>query len=258
MSDSIQIDPWSIAALQIELMFDDTVGGHATCSIWRNAENYYLVTNQHNFTGKNIETGKHITASNFEPNCIKVYFYKPLVGTWIWAKFPIRDNEDRPLWTDLNNEIPGIDLAAIQISPPEGASIKFANEMLGPPILSNIGSDVFVIGFPFEMKSTLFPIWKRASIASEPGLWQKGITNRFFIDTATRSGMSGSLVIARRENQYSTENGDTFIASGIATRLLGIYSGRLGANKDGDAQLGIVWPVIYIEKLLQKSSSKPQ
>lgn len=42
------------------------------------------------------------------------------------------------------------------------------------------------------------------------------------------------------------------IGGGTATRLLGIYSGRLGANKDGDAQLGIVWPIRFVDDILSR------
>ena len=102
-----------------------------------------------------------------------------------------------------------------------------------------MGDDVFVIGFPLDDKPTgHFPIWKRASIASEMDVPLNGLP-AFLIDTATRPGMSGSPVIHRVS--LFQPHGDGSAQRRIADELIGIYSGRYIGEQKVEAQLGIVW-----------------
>jgi hypothetical protein len=71
------------------------------------------------------------------------------------------------------------------------------------------------------------------------------------VDTATREGMSGAPVIARRSGGFHKSDGMITIAGGRGTKLVGIYSGRLPSNDQFGAQLGYVWPARYIEEIAQ-------
>ena len=111
-----------------------------------------------------------------------------------------------------------------------------------------IGIDVFVLGFPLGIRKTgLFPIWKRASIATEYGFDINGVPS-FLVDTATREGMSGAPVIWRAGGKYRRPSGALTIG-GSGTQVLGIYSGRHVGKLD-EAQLGIVWKTELIDQII--------
>jgi hypothetical protein len=79
---------------------------------------------------------------------------------------------------------------------------------------------------------------------------------KLLIDTATRRGMSGSPVVARRSGIIHPR-GENLGATGIspntiigqADTFLGVYSGRLGNDEMG-IQVGIVWKASVIEEII--------
>jgi hypothetical protein len=115
-----------------------------------------------------------------------------------------------------------------------------------------VGDDVFVLGFPLGLHGGgPFPIWKRASIASEPEIDLDGLP-KLLIDTATRKGMSGSPVIAVRRgltNPRGTSGFSDATIIGMAETFLGIYSGRVDDDPLG-AQIGIVWKASVVEEII--------
>lgn len=126
-------------------------------------------------------------------------------------------------------------------------------------IVSNLGveprasQDAFVVGFPLGIIAKVpIPVWKRATIATEPGVDLDGLP-KLLVDTATRSGMSGSLVLAHHIllGDYKMADGTEVTNSLIAVKdsILGVYSGRLGADHV-QAQLGVVWKRSVIDEIL--------
>jgi hypothetical protein len=116
------------------------------------------------------------------------------------------------------------------------------------------GLDVFVLGFPRGMSGGAeFPIWKRGSIASEPGFDINNLP-KMLIDTATREGMSGAPVYALSRPFSGLDdkdvNGKPKIFAGYAERFIGIYSGRIGSDVF-QAQLGIVWKPPVIDEIIE-------
>jgi hypothetical protein len=136
-----------------------------------------------------------------------------------------------------------VDVVALKITPPNGVIMKPINKEIFDNEKPMVSDDVFVLGYPYDVKGGgNFPIWKRASIATEPDL-NYNFLPQMLVDTATRSGMSGSPVIFRRTGVHGLVDGKMVDSSSIGTveDFLGIYSGRyVGESKD-DAQLGIVW-----------------
>jgi len=106
---------------------------------------------------------------------------------------------------------------------------------------------VSIIGFPEGLTSAgRLPIWKTGHIASDIDIDWNG-KPVFLIDATTKSGMSGSPVIAKRVSIYQTSKGNTI---GNAVRFLGVYSGR---NIGGDRiEVGLVWKPRVISEILQK------
>lgn len=81
----------------------------------------------------------------------------------------------------------------------QGASTTtcFLNDNIFKPIVTNVGDDCFILGYPLRnYEGLMLPIWKRGSLASETPL---GLEGRpiFLVDAATTAGMSGSPIIRR-------------------------------------------------------------
>jgi hypothetical protein len=94
------------------------------------------------------------------------------------------------------------------------------------------------------------PIWKRGTIALDPTFDADGLP-KTLIDTATREGMSGSVVVARHitvGRSYRRKDGSQSERVIYAKHDLvaGIYSGRHFPDLE-KAQLGIVWKRPAIE-----------
>jgi hypothetical protein len=126
----------------------------------------------------------------------------------------------------------GIDVA------PEIPSLNVLPEV---DLLLGVGMDVFVLGYPFGLTGHGLPVWKRGSLASEPHVSTTHQRYRF-VDTASRPGMSGAPVIRRSWGFHAMADGDFRGGEALATKLVGVYAGRLATEEPLDAQLGIVWP----------------
>ena len=119
-----------------------------------------------------------------------------------------------------------------------------------------VGDDVFVLGYPrgFDGGHEL-AIWKRGSIASQPNVDLEKLP-KILVDTATREGMSGAPVIARRRGliiprgvQGTPGQFTGLELIGQADTFLGVYSGRIGDDELG-VQLGIVWKARVLEEII--------
>lgn len=108
---------------------------------------------------------------------------------------------------------------------------------------------VSIIGFPFGLSSTGWPIGKTGHIASDPIVDYDG-RKMFLIDATTRGGMSGSPVFLRISSGYTTSAGHHLSCGPMVTKFLGVYSGRI---RD-DVEIGRVWkPRTMVEVFLNKS-----
>jgi hypothetical protein len=126
------------------------------------------------------------------------------------------------------------------------------NDLPQAPLRTLIGSPLFILGYPFEPER--YPIWKLATVASEPALTPAGRLH-LLVDSASRPGMSGAPVIQRAFGpaQIEGERGWKMeMLSTPATRFVGIYSGRLHTRSEFDAQLGMVWPSQVVEEVVKR------
>jgi hypothetical protein len=131
---------------------------------------------------------------------------------------------------------------------PEGCTFAFL-ERGDDEIQIEVGMDVAILGYPRGISGGMFPIWKRGAIASEP---YHRIDNlpKFYVDSATREGMSGSPVFACASGPIRYEgNPYAWQSQGVVRRFLGVYSGRVGNDALG-AQLGIVWKESVLAEIL--------
>lgn len=176
----------------------------ATGFLWRAETDWFLVTNWHNVTGRNPDTGKCL--GSFTPTHLEV-------GIRIRQQLPTGKEgvlsqtisiplytEDRPNWLEhpTRHVVDCVALPLWQETLPPSLFSKALNEAdLVTKYTPDIGDDCFVVGYPKGLAGHFnTPIWKRASIASEPDLDHNSLP-MLLVDTATREGMSGSPVLVR-------------------------------------------------------------
>jgi hypothetical protein len=159
-----------------------------------------------------------------------------------------------PVWLEHPKHGKAVDVVAILLPDYICAQYKIfpINEAnLDTQFNEWVADDAFVIGYPFsERPLGQFPIWKRASIASEPNLDVDGLP-KMYIDTATRPGLSGSPVVMQRIGIHGGTGG-VLTGTEIIGRIrnfIGVYSGRVG-NDETKAQLGIVWKARVIDEII--------
>jgi hypothetical protein len=142
-----------------------------------------------------------------------------------------------------------VDFGMLPLSPKEEPDWYAINQLKTLDLSLAIGQDVYILGYPFGISSGGYPIWKRASIASEPQVLTQA-QPYILVDTASRPGMSGSPVIRRSWDNHSLSNTSLLTTVGAETRFIGVYSGRPSTTDPLDAQLGLVWPARLIDEIL--------
>jgi hypothetical protein len=160
------------------------------------------------------------------------------------------------LWLEHPNFGQRVDVAAIDVTEfVQEYQIAHANALESDAILDVVASqEVFVIGFPFGLIANApAPIWKRGSLALDPSFDADGLP-KMLIDTATREGMSGSVVLARHivvGRDYLKKDGtrSATVLYGKHDSVIGVYSGRHYPHLE-KAQLGIVWKRRVIDETI--------
>jgi hypothetical protein len=250
---AIVIDGYSLTAVRLEMRFRETRLAVGTGFIWKVESKLFLITNWHNVTGINPQDGSHISQYAGEPDAVVMLVHPAAdrLGDTAEVRIPLRGQQGEPLWLEHPSAARKVDVVALPLPSIRGAIFYPINEMPQMNMLVTVGLEAFILGYPFGISVSTFPVWKRASIASEPDVFVKG-QHYFFVDTASRQGMSGSPVILRTWGGYHTPEGGLITASGSATRFIGIYSGRIGGRDEFQAQLGMVWRVGLIDVIVKE------
>ena len=233
--------------------YGDTELGIGTAFFYAYDGREYLITNWHNVTGRRPRDHKIISKTGAIPDNLVVRFpYKVTLDNgakafkWVPKVLSLYEDANRvtPIWWEHPDHGSSVDAVAIGIEELHTTEAVVANaESLDLAQLQLLpGMDVFVLGYPLGITGGgRFPIWKRGSIASEPDVHIDGLP-QLYIDTATRSGMSGAPVYAQESGFWFPEGSRSFddAVFGKGQRFLGVYSGRVG-DDPFLAQLGIVW-----------------
>jgi hypothetical protein len=226
----------------------------------------FLISNYHCLSGFDLWNNP---IGSFLPNFIDVGLTineptedpKYFTRKEITLRYSLLDEHGKPLFYHLPIDDAGripADIAVLPISL-EDPSVKAKGAHINARYVSSfglyldhdlsLGEDCFIIGYPRGLCGDgRTPIWKRATIASEPDNTYKGDLV-FLVDTATREGMSGSPVfLVRREAALSDRN-RRGIDEEKKEKLIGVYSGRIGTDELG-VQLGMVWSVEMLRLLV--------
>lgn len=255
-------------AFKLSLSFDNAdITFPATGSIWRRDSGLWLVSNWHVFSGRDIYTGQCRTEFG-EPQAvtISIPLERPHAPNKVVETsellLKLVDDEGNKLWRQ-HGRGQTIDLACLQLSEdfPINPNAILPHRLNNDQIAEIPGIDVFVMGFPrgLALQGGL-PLWKRASIASEPNRYAGGLPITL-VDTACREGMSGSpAFIVQYKGQFVLTKEGQLVTdfTGKPYKFVGIYSGRYGASKEEDefkAQVGRLWWENVLFEMLDKPVS---
>jgi hypothetical protein len=247
------VGEFSKVPLSVMAYFNDYIVGTATAFIYAHEGRMFLVTNWHVVTGLHAQDRKFLHSQCAVPNRLAVRFHdKQLLGAWILASLHLYAS-GVPVWFEHPKFCSAVDVVAIPVALADHPVRCFpVNEVPHDSFDVLPGQDAFVLGFPEKFHGGGFPIWKRASIATEPDVDVDDMP-KFFVDTATRRGMSGAPVIAQVSGLWRTHGFDgevPFTLGRAGQKFIGIYSSREGESVQ-NVQLGVVWKARAITDVIE-------
>lgn len=245
---AIEILEQSLRSIFISLQVNGVDLATGTGFILKAKSCYVLVTNRHNVTGEDNNTGFALSTSLQVPDSIVIsHNSKAGIGTWVNRKENLYAS-GKPLWYEHPTLKDKADFVALPLTQLDDVAfypydLNQKNNMVIKPT-----DVVSVVGFPFGLTvGGRLGIWATGFISSEPEVDYQDLPI-FLIDCRTRKGQSGSPVIAHRNPGAPYYNGNNvkMVTGGSVTDFLGIYSGRVNEQSD----LGMVWKASAIRELL--------
>lgn len=255
----VTIDPYSACATQIFLRFGATPLATATCFFWQHGRGTYLVTNWHNVTGRDAQSLRHLDQATLaEPDrALYPVFMDGDLNRRGQSTMELYTQGGEPAWLEHPTHGRLVDVVCLRL-PEEAAGHVFpVNRQPPGPLTTRIADDVFILGYPLGLAVETTPLWKRASVASEPDFDIDGLP-KMFVDTASTRGMSGSPVL-RRGTSGQTADGTMSLFVAPVTSVVGVYSGRVVGANSVEAQLGVVWKARVIDEIIdgQRQGARP-
>ncbi|WP_299655208.1 serine protease [uncultured Tateyamaria sp.] len=243
MAYEIQLQ--SGAAMKITMSCKGKFLATGTAFLWEFQSKIYLVTNWHNVAGKDSITGAWLNKNSVAPDqySFTVQGADAITGKHIYADVIYRRDDFGTVWYQHPTLRGQVDVALLPFQPIPAKNLCQIKDIENQRIYLRPGEDAFILGFPLGIEVEKTPIWKRATVASEPEIDVDGLP-KMLVDTATYRGMSGAPVI-RRVSNGPTKGGD-WVHTMEKVELLGVYSGRLTFGTDKrlsaqESQLGVVW-----------------
>ena len=257
----INIDLYSTCTIPIFPKFRNELLSTATGFFWRHDDRVLLITNWHVFSGREPRTGQPKSKDGVLPNFIELHFRpKEDLNSVASVNCPLLDQNGNNTWMQCAKYGQKLDIAFLDLTETINELSRKHNKNSMPTCINDLkeeldmnlllGSDVFITGFPLGLiKTDVFPIWKRGSIATEPHFPVDGLPC-FLVDATTKEGMSGAPVLARTFNMAG-HGGGIVLGGKVYTEFMGVYSGRyLGADAT-EAHLGIVWRAEALQEALR-------
>lgn len=283
------INKLSLATTYIQLFYMDANTGqikprsYATGFFISQNNQLWLISNWHVFSGLDPLEPAHIKLP--PPLFAKITV---IGGESLYElSIPLYNSEMEPIWRE-HEDRHKVDIAIYPLPNLLKRHFNFfdiqeiANHL---SITTTIAKDAFILGYPFskdEMEQQFgekapyyIPIWKRASIASEPDAPLGGRV--ILLDSLSRPGMSGAPVLISQEEMAifgrgkqnriaikKISEGDISGLHGLDTeslysqpvkkfKLLGIYSGVIGNTKIAEVALGKCWNSEALLEILEKN-----
>lgn len=253
----LTIDRLSYCAIPINLIFSktDLTIASWTAFFYKKNSKLFLITNRHNVTGINPITKEYLNKYWCQPDTIQY--------VWLEHKQPYikRNRYNLKLYSDEAMMKPRryihpekgnqIDVIALEISSDQ-KEINAINDQDFDELKPIVADNIYILWFPYNIKgSGNFPLWKRWTIATEPDIDIDNLP-KILVDTASRSWMSWSPVIYRRNGLHNLWENWNLNDDSIIWEIqwfVWIYSWHIW--KIGlEAQLWIVWKKQVIEEII--------
>ncbi len=242
----------SVQSLFLQFRFQGEPLSTGTGFVAQSPRGPVLLTNRHNVTGRNNQTGTFLNPQTaaVPDEVVIVHNRASYLGEWTFRIEPLlRDYE--PLWYEHPVLGPSADFVALPLTKLEDVAL-YPYNLTGDPLIRCGPADVVsVVGFPFGLvgggsAGGALAVWATGFVAFEPEI-NYDCLPMFLIDCRSRPGQSGSAVIAYRSaGMVAMEDGGAAIFGGPVQRLLGIYSGRINQQSD----LGMVWKTSALKELV--------
>lgn len=249
----MSLDRYSISSVPLGLNVGDISLGRGTGFFYERNGTNFVVSNWHVFAGRNPIDGQTTHPGGATPSAVDFpACVQGQLGSWRMEQFNLVNDEGAPYWRQHRDRGQDVDIAVLQIDGLSGGNevhpINTAPAQNDMAIM--VGMDVYILGFPLGQSLTAsLPVWKRASIASEPDVILDNGDHCYLVDTTTREGMSGSPVIAKSVGSALLENGGMQMG-GIYYRPLGVYSGRYVGDELSEMHLGKVWRWNLVDEII--------
>lgn len=246
---------------RLELFVTSIPLGVATGFFLKYHDDWYLISNWHVFAGRSPLSGQPLDSGFCVPDRLRYTIYGFINDTQLAAEAIEVElgcaDMGTAQWFQHPSMGQDIDIGCLPLN---DSPVGFAKNLLDPAahdpdMYIDLGHEVFLPGFPLGFTAYgMMPIWKRASVASSLEFGQ-GIDTCFFVDTATRSGMSGAPCLAISNwKHYRMDRSTgkvTVVRQPMSHRLLGVYSGRRNPSDGFEAQIGVVWRENRIFEILE-------
>lgn len=243
----IQIAQPSVQSLLIQMRFGSQPLSTGTGFIVNSTSGPVLITNRHNVSGRNQQTGQPLSSHGGLPDSVIIlHNRKNRLGEWVEREEKLTDESGNSRWHEHPTMGADADFVALPLSNTHDVEFyPYDPVNTGPDVAVLPAEVVSVVGFPFGLTGGgALAIWATGFVASEPALPDQPT---FLIDCRSRQGQSGSAVISHRNGgAVAMNDGSSAVFAGPITRFLGIYSGRVNPESD----LGIVWKASAIAELI--------
>jgi hypothetical protein len=251
------LDEYSVTALPLTMLCKGAAIGQAIGFFYKLTDRYFLISNWHVFSGRSPYTGQARRKDAALPDALGLALHrKDHLGGFVEGYSARLDDDQGAVKWLQHQQGQDIDVAVLPIDvfPADCVAYELPRASEASDMAFRVGMDAYILGFPKGIAHQKYlPIWKRASVATEPDIPHDDLPV-FLVDTTTREGMSGAPVLLRSFGGYDTQSGDRSIGGGAFTRFVGIYSGRFGAEDEFGAQLGRVWHRFVIDEIIANGS----
>lgn len=278
----------SNSVVHLTMRFDSTVLAIGTGVLYERDGQHFIVTAWHNVTGLHPETMQHLSAEGGVPDNIvaSIVISRGEFGAHRMSIVLPLSDEEKALFYIHPKNWPRVDVAAIPFDPaaPHTFEMNLSDGTARTALISlldtgntgipaalcpvqkylvpnddvaqrwldtvEVTEELFIPGYPHNVQDYYSqPVWKRATIASSVQTgWNR--EPKFLIDSASKSGMSGSPVLYYNPNGEVRILGSTYRFAQDVAILAGIYVGRLGVTKEADPQIGTVWHRSVIDEII--------
>lgn len=217
----------------------------------------WLVTAAHNLTARHAFTGAVLGCPPTDrPVALTLSYCVEEPGEdrtrlrFASADLPLYDPDGTGRWIH-HPDGRHVDIAAIPITelPATWKQRTVNDKRLSDvrPFTVTAGESAVILGFPLQGEPRL-PFWKSATVATEPDLCN---SSHFWVDSASRPGMSGGPVFARDSGYLASNPSDG--VWGVFYHFIGVYTGRVDDDQFS-VQVGRVFRADVINDMLDANT----